>query len=110
VWQKAMTLIEEVYRLTEAFPSREQYGITSQIRRASVSIAANVAEGHARATRKDYAHYVSMAKGSLAEVETYLILAGRLNLATREQLNPVWHLSEEVSKMLTTLHHRLSPN
>ena len=108
VWQKAMTLIEEVYKLSEGFPGREQYGLTSQLRRASVSIAANLAEGHARATKKDYAHFVSMARGSLAEVETYLILAGRLQLATKDQLTPIWHLAQEVGKMLNVLHHRLT--
>ena len=107
VWQRAMTLTEEVYKLSEAFPPREQYGMTAQLRRAAVSVVANVAEGHSRGTRKDYAHFISMAKGSLAEVETYLILAGRLHLADREVIRPVWLLAEEVSKMLTTLHHRL---
>ncbi|WP_374688361.1 four helix bundle protein [Promineifilum sp.] len=107
VWQKAMTLAEEVYRLSESFPSREQYGLTSQLRRAAVSVAANLAEGHSRATRKDYNHFVSIAMGSLAEVETYLILAGRLKLADKEVLTPLWHLAQEVSKMLTALHHRL---
>ncbi len=108
VWQKAMILIEEVYKLSEGFPRLEQYGITSQLRRASVSIAANLAEGHARATKKDYAHFVSMARGSLAEVETYLILAGRLQLAAKDQLTPIWHLAQEVGKMLNVLHHRLT--
>jgi len=103
-----MALTEAVYRLSEGFPTREQYGLTSQLRRASVSIAANLAEGHARATRKDYAHFVSMAMGSLAEVETYLILAGRLQIAAREQLTPAWQLAQEVSKMLNVLHHRLT--
>ena len=106
-WQKAMTLTEEAYRLSESFPGREQYGITSQLRRASVSIAANLAEGHARATRKEYARFVSMARGSLAEVETYLILASRLELASKDQLTPIWHLTQEVGKMLNVLHHRL---
>ncbi len=107
VWQRAMTLIEEVYKLSSTFPKQEQFGITSQVRRACISIAANIAEGHSRGTRKDYAHFISMARGSLAEVETYLILAGRLKLANRDDLTPTWHLAEEVSKMLTALHHRL---
>jgi len=108
VWQRAMTLVEEVNKLSETFPTREQFGISSQLRRASVSVAANIAEGHSRGTRKDYVHFISMAKGSLAEVETYLILAGRLKLAERYALTPVWHLAAEVSKMLTTLHHKLA--
>ena len=108
VWQKAMALAEEVYRLSESFPARERFGIASQLRRAAVSVAANLAEGHSRATRKDFAHFVSMSKGSLAEVETYLILSGRLAFVGRDQLAPVWLLAQEVGRMLTTLHHRLT--
>jgi four helix bundle protein len=107
VWQKAMLLTEEVYRLSETFPNREQFGLTSQVRRAAVSVAANIAEGHARATRKDYAHFVSMSRGSLAEVETYLILAGRLKFADKEGLTPIWRLAQEVGRMLNALHQRL---
>ena len=107
-WQKAMDLTVEVYRLSETFPGHEKYGLTAQVRRASASIAANLAEGHARATKKDYAHFVSMARGSLAEVETYLILAGRLQLATKDQLTPIWFLAQEVGKMMNALHHRLT--
>ena len=103
-----MALTEEIYRLSEAFPKQEQYGLTSQLRRASVSVAANLAEGHSRATRKDYNHFVSMSQGSLAELETYLILAGRLKLLDRERLEPVWRLSQEVGRMLTVLHRRLA--
>jgi four helix bundle protein len=103
-----MTLAEEIYKLSGNFPAQEKYGITSQLRRATVSIAANLAEGHARATRKDYAHFVSMSMGSLAEVETYLILAGRLQLVAREQVTPAWLLAQEISKMLNVLHHRLT--
>lgn len=108
VWQKAMMLTEAVYRVSEAFPDRERYGMTSQLRRAAVSVAANLAEGHARATRKDFAHFVSMSQGSLAEVETYVILAGRLKLADKEALTPVWHLAQEVGRMLNVLHQRLT--
>ena len=108
VWQRAMTLIEEVYKLSETFPKQEQFGVTAQVRRACISIAANIAEGHSRGTRKDYAHFVSMARGSLAEVETYLILAGRLQLATKDQLTPIWFLAQEVGKMMNALHHRLT--
>lgn len=108
VWQKAMALAEAVYRLSDTFPGREQFGITSQLRRAAVSIAANLAEGHARATRKDFAHFVSMSRGSLAEVETYLILVGRLQLADRQALAPIWHQAQEVGRMLNVLHQRLT--
>ncbi len=107
VWQKAMALAEDIYRLSHSFPTQEQFGMTSQLRRAAVSVAANLAEGHARATRKDFVHFVSIAKGSLAEVETYLILASRLHFSEKEQLTPIWLLAQEVGRMLTTLHHRL---
>jgi four helix bundle protein len=75
VWQLGVDLALEVYRLTEAFPKSELYGLTSQMRRAAVSISSNIAEGHARKTRREMQRYVNIAKGSLAELETQLIIA-----------------------------------
>jgi four helix bundle protein len=77
VWQKAMDLVEEVYRIAERFPSQEKYGLTGQLQRAAVSIPANIAEGYGRMHRKEYLQHLSIAKGSLAEVETHLALAVR---------------------------------
>ena len=107
VWQKAIELTVEIYRLTEGFPSSERFGLTSQLRGAAASVAANVAEGHARSTRPDYARFVSIAQGSLAESRTYLHIAERLGLASAGVLGPIDALADEVSRMLTALRARL---
>lgn len=109
VWQKAMDLAEEVYRLSRAFPRSEQYALTSQITRAVVSVAANIAEGRARSTARDYANFLSIAMGSLAETETYLILAVRLGYLSNEQIEDAQELLDHVGRMLTSLRQRLSP-
>jgi len=78
VWQAAMVLVEKVYMLTHDFPKQETYGLTSQIRRAAISIPSNIAEGHTREHLKEYLHHLSMAQASLAELETQLEIAVRL--------------------------------
>jgi len=78
VWQMAMDLVVEVYRLSARLPGDERYRLTAQITRAAASVPANIAEGNARSTRRDYANFLSVAKGSLMETETFLILAVRL--------------------------------
>jgi len=78
-WQKAMDLVEQIYRLTEAFPARENYGLSNQLRRAAVSVASNIAEGQARYSKKDFRHFLRVAKGSLAEIETQVLIARRLH-------------------------------
>jgi four helix bundle protein len=108
VWQKAMDLAVATYGLTSKFPPFETYRLVSQITRAVASVPANIAEGSARATRKDYANFVAIAKGSLMETETFLMLAIRLNYLTREQTQPVMNLLTEVSKMLTSLRNQLN--
>jgi four helix bundle protein len=74
-WQKAMALARQVYRATTSMPESERFGLTSQMRRASVSVPSNIAEGYARQSRTDYLRFLRMARGSLAELETQLILA-----------------------------------
>jgi len=103
VWQKAIELAESVYRLTGEFPKDERCGLTSQIRRAAVSIAANFAEGYGRTHRGDYLHHVSVASGSLMEVETHLVVASRLMFITRQQALETWRLSQQIGKMLTEI-------
>ncbi len=103
VWKKAIDLVVAVYGLTSEFPSEEQYGLTSQIQRAAVSVPANIAEGYGRVHRGDYIHHLSGARGSLAEMETYLTIAVRLNFISREKARPVWNMTQEVGKMLSTL-------
>jgi four helix bundle protein len=103
VWQKAMDLVESVYLLTAEFPTTEKFGLVCQIQRAAISVPANIAEGYGRTHRGDYLHHLSIAKGSFFELETHLLLAVRLHLVSRETLIPIWHLSQEVGKMLTKL-------
>ena len=103
VWKKGIDLVEMVYRLTKKFPPEERFGLTAQMQRAAVSIPANVAEGYGRSHRGDYLHHLSIAKGSLYELETHVTIAARLGIASREQALEVWHLSQEVSKMLYAL-------
>lgn len=108
VWQRAMELVEEVYRLTKAFPADERYGLTLQMRRASVSIPSNIAEGYCRKHRGDYLRYLSIAAGSRGELETELIIAGRLHYITKADSELCWNLLQETSKMLTRLNETLS--
>ena len=103
VWQKAMDLLEAVYLLTRTFPEDEKFGLTSQLRRAAVSIPANVAEGYGRLHRGDYLHHLSIARGSLMEVETLLTTAVRLNLLDRQKTLPAWNLAQDVGKLLNKL-------
>lgn len=107
VWQKAMDLAVEVYRLTEGFPRSEIYGLTSQVRRAAASVPANIAEGHARGTTRDYAHFLSVARGSLMETETFLTLSLRLGYLTEDASAGALALITEISKMLTALRNKL---
>jgi four helix bundle protein len=107
VWQKAMDLCVEIYKLTATFPRAETYRLVSQITRAAASVPANIAEGHARATRKDFANFVAIAKGSLMETETFLMLAVRLCYLSEGEGSVALGLITENSKMLTALRNRL---
>lgn len=107
VWQQAMNLVEHCYKATRAFPNDELYGLTSQLRRAAVSIPSNVAEGACRRKTKAFANHVSIALGSHAEVETCIELAcrlGFLNVEEREALDP---RTESVGRLLSGLHRSL---
>lgn len=103
VWQKAMDLVVAAYELTAKFPSTEKYGLAAQMQRAAVSVPSNVAEGYARTHRGDYLHHLSIASGSLAELETQITISARLKLITREEAIPVWDLCQEVGRMLIKL-------
>jgi four helix bundle protein len=107
VWQKAMDLAEIVYGLAGRFPSKETYRLGSQITRAAASVPANIAEGNARGTKRDYANFLSVAKGSLMEAETFLTLAVRLKFITQGEASTAFALVTEVSKMLTSLRTKL---
>ncbi|WP_281408612.1 four helix bundle protein [Rhizobium tropici] len=107
VWQRAMDLAVECYALTKEFPKEEIYGLVSQIRRASVSIAANIAEGYGREATGAYVHHLKIAQGSLKELETHLILSTRIGIVAFEQVRPAMSTSDEIGKMLRSLMRRL---
>jgi four helix bundle protein len=108
VWQKSMDMAVQVYRLTERFPRSELYRLTSQLTRAAASVPANIAEGNGRASRREYAHFLAIAKGSLNETETFLFLAIRLGYLREHETASTLALITEVGKMLTALRRRLA--
>lgn len=107
VWIRSMDLAEAIYAAAKHMPKQEEYRLTSQLIRAAISIPANIAEGHTRATRKDYAHFVSIARGSNAELETLLLLAERVGLLSPEITRKLVADADELSRMLNRLHARL---
>ena len=107
VWQKSVDLVESVYELTRQFPKEELYGLTSQMRRAAVSIPSNIAEGKSRGTKKDYCLFMVYAFGSTSELETQVIIARRLRFADEKNLQKVEETLNELSKMLRSLIFRL---
>ncbi len=107
VWKRSIQLVKEIYRVSRAFPETERYGLTSQLTRAAISVPANIAEGNARGTRRDYAQFVSIARGSLAEVETYLIIAVELGYVSSDEVKELNNELDEIGRMLTALRARL---
>ena len=103
VWQKAMDLVVASYELTKQFPQSELYGLVTQIQRAAVSIPANIAEGHGRDHLGDYLHHLSIANGSLMELETHFLLAERLGYQESEPVNRLLDQTAEVGRMLAGL-------
>ncbi len=103
VWQVAIELSLTIYELTADFPKHEIYGITSQMRRAAVSIASNIAEGSARGTRRDFRQFVLIAKGSTCELQTQLLIAQRLGYANLERFSDAEQQVQNVAQMLSGL-------
>ena len=103
VWQKAMRLAVSCYKLTIDFPREELYGMTAQIRRSSVSVAANIAEGHGREHTKSFIQFLRVAQGSLKELETHLLLSEQVGLTASERLGPLYGAADEVGRMLRAL-------
>ncbi|MCC5655168.1 four helix bundle protein [Nostoc sp. XA013] len=100
VWQESMNLAEICYEVTKTFPKEETYGMISQIRRAAVSIPANIAEGYGRRTRGEYIQFLYISQGSLKELETHLLLSIRVKLNSPEIINNALNQCESVSKLL----------
>ncbi|MFL5632658.1 MAG: four helix bundle protein [Gemmatimonadaceae bacterium] len=107
VWSTAMALTLEVYRITESFPHGERFGLTSQLRRAAVSVPSNIAEGHARSTRGEYKNSLSVARGSIAEVEVQLCLAEQLGYVHSPVLVQALGYCDAISRMITRLRQAL---
>ena len=103
VWKKSIDFVVALYKATERFPSEEKFGLTSQLRRAAVSIAANIAEGAARKTPKEFSYFLSNSQGSASEVETELLIAYRLTYLSEEAFRALRSSLDEIGRMLTGL-------
>ncbi len=108
VWQAGMDLVEEVYRLSQRFPSSEIYGLTSQMRRSAVSIPSNIAEGHTREHSKEYLNHLSIAQASLAELQTQIEIASRLQYVLQEEANQALGQAISLSKQLYALRNAVA--
>jgi four helix bundle protein len=107
VWARAMDIVEVCYKLSKQIPQSEMYGLTSQIRRAAVSIPANIAEGHGRKTLGEYIQHLSIANGSLKELETHLMIASRLHYVKEDETIPALEGCSEIGRMLASLIQKL---
>ncbi|MDP2143824.1 MAG: four helix bundle protein [Gallionella sp.] len=108
VWQKAVDFAVFIYRLTAEFPKQEMYGIVSQMQRAAVSIPSNIAEGKERQSDRDFARFITIALGSLAELETQLLIARRLDYLSESGWQEATIQADEIGKMLRSLRKTLS--
>jgi len=103
VWQKAMDLVNAIYDATDAFPKRETYSLTDQIRRAAVSIPSNIAEGQAHYTDREFRHFLRRSRGSVAELETQVMIARQRNYLSESQASELLKRTDEVSRILSGL-------
>lgn len=108
LWQRAMDLVVEVYQLVKKLPKEELFALSDQIRRAVISIPSNIAEGQGRNSSKEFIHFLSIAKGFKAELETQLLLCVRINYLTESEIEKAMSLIEEVGKMLNSLQKKLT--
>jgi four helix bundle protein len=107
VWQRSVQMSVALYRLTTRFPTEERFGLTSQLRRAGVSVASNIAEGYGRGSTGEYKHFLGMARGSNMEVQTQLVIAGELEFGEAAKREECESLSNEVSKMLVAMMNKI---
>ena len=103
VWQKAMSLAEEIYRVAKKLPKEETFALGDQLRRASAAIPSNIAEGFGRRTKRDYASFLMIARGSLFETETQLLLCVRVRYLNESDIKPALAMLDEVGKMLNSV-------
>jgi four helix bundle protein len=103
-WRKSMALVTSVYATTRSFPKEELFGLTSQMRRAAVSIPSNIAEGAARSSRREFAQFLNVAKGSLSELETQLLISSELGFLERN--HSIFQLADYVARLLSGLHKK----
>lgn len=109
-WQKAMDLVEVVYRVTQRFPREELYGLTNQVRRAAVSIPSNIAEGQGRGVGSEFAHHLRISNGSRQEVETQILIGQRLNYITSAEADIALAAAAEVGRLIAGLHRSITGN
>ncbi|HEX8845332.1 MAG TPA: four helix bundle protein [Pyrinomonadaceae bacterium] len=107
VWNKAIAFVVDVYKITESFPKDEKFGLTSQVRRAAVSVPANIAEGAGRNSSKEFAHFLSNAQGSASEVETELLIAHRLGYLEKNDYLELRASLDNIGRMITGLSQHL---
>ncbi|MCK0131596.1 four helix bundle protein [Flavobacteriaceae bacterium F08102] len=110
VWQRAMELVTEVYRLVKKLPKEERFALSDQIRRSAISIPSNIAEGQGRNSTKEFIQFLSIAKGSKAELETQLLLCVKVTYLTNLEIEKATNLIQEVGKMLNALQKSLTTN
>jgi len=108
IWQKGMDLVEKVYLIVSDLPLDERFGLISQIKRCSVSIPSNIAEGAGRKSKKEFIHFLSIANGSSTELQTQLFLCVRLKFLSQEKIKPVINLIDEIQKMNRSLQKSLN--
>ena len=108
VWQKSILLVKEVYNLTKFLPVEERYDLSSQMRRSAVSVPSNIAEGNSRNGKKEYINFLSIARGSVSELWTQLIICNELKFLSKEQITDAENLCEEISKILNSMIKKLS--
>lgn len=107
IWQKALSFVRQIYISTQKFPTDERFGLISQMRRSAVSIPSNIAEGSQRTSNKEFAHFILMAKGSLAELSTQIHIAHTLKYIPAQQMKELHSYAEEINKMLFSFHKSL---
>ncbi len=108
VWQKSIALVTKVYKSTSLFPKEELYGLTSQIRRSSISVPSNIAEGYGRKTNKEFIRFLRISMGSLFEIQTQLEIAKNINFINKEVYLDLYEDSREIERMLSSLIDKLS--